>query len=585
MLPVGTNLDRDRLPIITLTLIGINTSVFLLEAVLPPEALDMVIGLFGVSHSNPNPLSLLTSMFLHGGLAHLVFNMLFLWIFGGPVEERIGSRNFLLYYLGGGIASGLLFIVTELIARPDQPVPAIGASGAISTAIALYLYRCHYSKIRMVISPILMPMKVSIPAIPLILFWFFRDIVFGILSLSVPTGIAHWAHVGGFFFGLAVGRWKRYGQEGQVEHLRMRLHAKLEKHGGWAGAEKELRRLLALSSGEPEVHHDLARLYLDRRDLSSARTHYKASVQRFMLRDPLAAAFTLLEFMEAGLGPAEPHVHLKAADTLIKHGNFDEANQLLKPLVGPNPENNAVVQRLMVLSAKLAWHLGEKENAFEAIRHVLEADPQTQFKAELQSIMKMPAGKVFTQSTAQASGRERSDKTQAPGGEVTGLGIAGFIENVIGDPIFWALLLFVNFAAPFYFGYPFGRLTPIVYFVAAFLMTLIHRLGSISEIFSGPSAASEKKILMELDNKRCFDDAARAERASDFENAADLYEKVLSADPEHVQARFNLARLYHLKLENFQKARRHYNFLTTLLPPDHPYHRDAREAMEAPDTA
>ncbi len=290
MIPVGTNLERKKFPIATLGLIGTNIFIFVIEMLLPHDVVGWTFQHLGFGPATRNPISLVTSLFLHGDIYHVAFNMLFLWVFGGPVEERIGSRDFLTFYFGAGFVAGILSVVMEMIARPDSTVPGIGASGAISGIMALFLYRCFYAKLKLVITPLFLPHQVNVPVFPLVLLWFFQDVAMGIFSLSVPTGVGHWAHVGGFAFGIGIGRFKRYGHEGQVEQLRSRILQHLSNGGGWKAAEKDLLKLLKKAPDDPEVHHDLARLYAERGETAAAERHDAAAVQRyFSSRNPTAA--------------------------------------------------------------------------------------------------------------------------------------------------------------------------------------------------------------------------------------------------------------------------------------------------------
>lgn len=135
-------------------------------------------------------LAVLTSMFLHGDLAHLLFNMWSLWIFGNNVEEAFGHMRFVLLYLMGGIAATMAFV----FANPDSTVPLVGASGAIAAALGAYAVLFPAHRILTLLGWILIPL----PAILFLGFWFFAQFGLG------GTGVAWEAHVGGFVFGLVV---------------------------------------------------------------------------------------------------------------------------------------------------------------------------------------------------------------------------------------------------------------------------------------------------------------------------------------------------------------------------------------------
>jgi membrane associated rhomboid family serine protease len=134
--------------------------------------------------------SVLTSMFLHGGLAHLLFNMWSLWIFGNNVEEAFGHFRYALLYLTGGVVATLTFV----LANPDSTVPLIGASGAIAAVLGSYAVLFPTHRVLTLLGWFLVPL----PAVVFLGFWFFAQFGLG------GTNTAWEAHVGGFIFGLAV---------------------------------------------------------------------------------------------------------------------------------------------------------------------------------------------------------------------------------------------------------------------------------------------------------------------------------------------------------------------------------------------
>lgn len=141
---------------------------------------------------------LLTSMFLHAGLAHLAGNMLFLWIFGDNVEDFFGHFGYLLFYLFCGVGSGLMHVLFNL----SSPLPALGASGAISGVMGAYLVLYPGSRILTLFFIFLVP----IPAVFILGYWFFLQFLAGMSSVGMVTqgGVAWWAHIGGFLLGVSL---------------------------------------------------------------------------------------------------------------------------------------------------------------------------------------------------------------------------------------------------------------------------------------------------------------------------------------------------------------------------------------------
>jgi membrane associated rhomboid family serine protease len=141
------------------------------------------------------------SMFMHGGLLHLGGNMLFLWIFGASVENRLGRIRFPLFYVLGGLAA----VALQVAVSPSSTDPTIGASGAIAAVLAGYLVLYPRARVLTMIFLIFFFTIVEIPAMLFLGFWILEQLVFGLAGLTSPTAsgsVAYFAHIGGFAFGL-----------------------------------------------------------------------------------------------------------------------------------------------------------------------------------------------------------------------------------------------------------------------------------------------------------------------------------------------------------------------------------------------
>jgi rhomboid family protein len=145
-----------------------------------------------------------TSMFMHGGILHLAGNMLFLWIFGNNVEDSMGKTKFIIFYLLGGLAA--LAGQTLVSSGDGNAVPLVGASGAIAAVLGGYIVLYPRARVLTLIFIILFFTIVEIPAMVVLGVWFLQQLLFGALGLSDPTGggggVAYFAHIGGFVFGL-----------------------------------------------------------------------------------------------------------------------------------------------------------------------------------------------------------------------------------------------------------------------------------------------------------------------------------------------------------------------------------------------
>jgi membrane associated rhomboid family serine protease len=215
-----------RRPGMNPVIIAVNIVVFAVSIVAPQllgadsfESVILKYGLIPALVVNGLELyRLLTHMFLHGGFMHLFGNMLFLYIFGDNVESAMGPFRYLAFYVASGLAAAAIHILSIASMPPSallnfraftgvDPwlVPAIGASGAISAVLGAYLILYPRSTIKAITFWFLIPVPIVIPAAIFILFWFLYQLLMGIIALSgVPTGVAFWAHIGGFIAGIAL---------------------------------------------------------------------------------------------------------------------------------------------------------------------------------------------------------------------------------------------------------------------------------------------------------------------------------------------------------------------------------------------
>ena len=206
MIPLYDTLHSRRFPLVNWMLIGVNVLVFLYELSLSPAGLDRLTRTWGLvpvqllAHPAELWVTVLTSMFLHGGWFHVISNMWVLFIFGDNVEDRLGGSRYLVFYLLSGVAAALL----EAFILPASPVPMIGASGAIAGVLGAYLILYPRAKIASLVPILFIFTIIDIPAFLFLLFWFVSQLFSGWLTLSGTAGIgvAWWAHVGGFLFGM-----------------------------------------------------------------------------------------------------------------------------------------------------------------------------------------------------------------------------------------------------------------------------------------------------------------------------------------------------------------------------------------------
>lgn len=228
--PIGdTQVEGGYKPIFSYTFIAVNLVIFILQWTTPGNLVCEYAAIPKQIIGGDNLFTLLTSMFMHGSWMHLIGNMLFLWVFADNIEANIGNIPFLIFYLTGGIfasAAHIYFsargvnldmITCELCNtispcnETQQPhsaiIPSLGASGAISAVMGAYLLMFPGSRIKVLV--LLLFRSFYIPAILFLLLWFGQQLISGIGSLGLTTvagsGVAWWAHIGGFVFGIGSG--------------------------------------------------------------------------------------------------------------------------------------------------------------------------------------------------------------------------------------------------------------------------------------------------------------------------------------------------------------------------------------------
>ncbi len=206
MFPLSDVIPSRTRPVVTISLMALNTLMFLYQLQLDDVALQRLVYDLGVVPASLAYSDLVTSMFLHGDFLHFIGNMVFLWIFGDNIEDRVGHGGFVLFYIGTGAIAAL----AQVFANPDSIVPMIGASGAIAGVMGAYFVLYPHSRILTAVFLVLFLDIIEIPAIFFLGVWFLLQVVHGSMSSGVDGGgVAFWAHAGGFAAGLSIGLYLR----------------------------------------------------------------------------------------------------------------------------------------------------------------------------------------------------------------------------------------------------------------------------------------------------------------------------------------------------------------------------------------
>ncbi|MEH2405389.1 rhomboid family intramembrane serine protease [Nostoc sp.] len=232
MIPISDNIRCRSKPIINYWLIGINIAIFLWELKLEfSDELGYFVNSWGVipaqiSSAITNALffnnaawiiviwqtlSLLFGIFINGSFSQILGNLLFLWVFGKTVENILGHRRYLGFYLAAGVITGIV----QILAEPSLTVPLIGANGAITAVLGAYIMKFPKAKIDTILPLIILYIPVELPAFFYIFWWFVQQLFYGIGSLNIPpvgvnqSGVVFWGQVGGLLIGAAFMRLKR----------------------------------------------------------------------------------------------------------------------------------------------------------------------------------------------------------------------------------------------------------------------------------------------------------------------------------------------------------------------------------------
>ncbi len=213
-IPLKDNNPTTRVPYITILIIALNAGVFFFQ-LFSPQGLQFFVYKMGaipyeITHFKAlslvltdsreplarlsPPLTLIVSMFIHGGLFHLIFNMLYLWIFGNNVEDFLGPIRFILFYLLSGLGAS----ITHILFNPNSQVPMIGASGAIAGILGAYLILYPRARVLTFVFLFFIIRIIAIPASFVLGLWFLIQV----LSIGAGGGVAWFAHIGGFLIGI-----------------------------------------------------------------------------------------------------------------------------------------------------------------------------------------------------------------------------------------------------------------------------------------------------------------------------------------------------------------------------------------------
>ena len=203
LFPYKDDNPRILVPYVTCCIIGINALIFVLQfnlGISDPSAEKAFIYRFGFIPADFSLITIFTSMFLHGGISHIMGNMWFLWVFGDNVEGVLGHLKYAIFYLMCGLAA----TISQLLINQNSTIPIVGASGAIAGVLGMYMIRFPHARVHVFAFIIIFFTTFRVQAMFVLGFWFFNQLTngFGSLGFDTTGGLAWFAHIGGFIAGV-----------------------------------------------------------------------------------------------------------------------------------------------------------------------------------------------------------------------------------------------------------------------------------------------------------------------------------------------------------------------------------------------
>jgi len=353
MLPIGTNLTLRNFPWATVGLLVVNWVLFLFDHESPYGIRFWISQYLFSIPGDQYPWQLITSLFFHGDLFHIIGNSIFLWLFGSFVEDKLGRQIFLFFYFFTGAAATLLHgIMVGLFLKDQVFVPLLGASGGISGIMGIFLYRCYYSKMKILFFFFFFPIRIQIPTMIILPLWFLFDLLGGIDSIrGIPQNVAFWAHTGGFLAGFGSCKYLHYGTQAQIERLEFVADRSAEQHITYGRDIEAAEKLLQKVPENPELHLQLARAMSRWKTSPEGSDHYQRAIRHYVKKDPLKAMDVFIEFWKKYLSVFEPRLQLTLSMLLYKHGHTDLSSHTLRALIdSPQPPDFAMEQAYLSLA-------------------------------------------------------------------------------------------------------------------------------------------------------------------------------------------------------------------------------------------
>jgi membrane associated rhomboid family serine protease len=407
-LPIGTEIRLRKTPVVTIALVGLNVACFLASQLLGRGS-SFFLGLAFIP-ARFELHTLVTSSFLHADIFHLSANLLYLWIFGSVLEDRMGQVRYLAAYLVCGVLSMMAQAVAVVNFLPQNAaIPVVGASGAISGLMGLFLIRFYYARVRVASLGMLFLQGVFRAAVSrmnaagAMLLWIVIQLAYGLATSGNPlSATAYWSHISGFAMGLVLGLSGGLGSEATLERKLLRGKRYFER-GKWFAAMGELVEFLRTRPGDAEARALLARTYLLTGQREKAAVEYSKAVVSELSCECSSAAIELYEEMKrvSPEPPLSPHFQLLMARCLEESGRPGLAADAYATFGTLFHERGKAPASLLKAAEIYSVRLNDLERAGELYRKVRAFYPQTRW-AQISRRKLAEIGRVVAKRAASA---------------------------------------------------------------------------------------------------------------------------------------------------------------------------------------
>ena len=383
-LPYASDSTPHRRPTATLTLLALN--ILLTLGMIAGEMqgrwhASALLAQFGIVPDQFRPYTLLTYSFFHAGLGHLLLNVFYLWLFGGGVEDAVGPWRFVLLYLLAGAFGGALqaLVTVKLLSGAAIQLPIVGASAACAGLIGLYAARYYRARLSFVLLPF-RPHVVTV--VMTFLAYEIGAGLWGLLHGAADASVAHWAHIGGFIFGLGCAQAMRLSDIGERAYLTEDA-AKAMNQSVPGAAIDRWEQLLAREPQNAQARAELARAWLLLGDLEQAAEQYTQAITTWLNQgDRIAAAQLYLEMTEHGLEPSKlaPGQLHAVGNALEELEQFMPAADALRRVALRYPDESDAEIALLKVATLYVHRLNRHSDALALLQMHSERYPHTAWR-------------------------------------------------------------------------------------------------------------------------------------------------------------------------------------------------------------